>query len=128
MEPLIARIVDATGLDAAIVQKAIGMILAFLVKEGPQDEVGKLIDVMPGAQQAIAVSGDGGPGESAGGLMGMAGGGGMMALGGKLMALGISMPQMQVLGRELFAWGRETAGEDVMGAIVGGVPGLSQFV
>ena len=126
MEPLIARIVQATGLDAAVVQKAVGMILAFLVKEGPQEEVGKLIDVMPGAQQAIAVSGDGGPGESGGGFMGM--GGGVMALGGKLMGLGISMGQMQVLGRELFAWGRETAGEDVMGGIVGGVPGLQQFV
>jgi hypothetical protein len=51
-----------------------------------------------------------------------------MALGGKLMGLGISMGQMQILGRELFAYGRETAGEDVMGGIVGGIPGLNQFV
>jgi hypothetical protein len=128
MEPLIARITEATGLDAAVIQKAIGLILAFLVKEGPQEEVSRLIDVMPGAQQAIAVAGDGGPGEGGGGFMGMGGGGGVMALGGKLMGLGISMSQMQVLARELFAWGRETAGEDVMGAIVGGVPGLGQFV
>jgi hypothetical protein len=28
----------------------------------------------------------------------------------------------------LLAFGRETAGEDVMGGIVGGVPGLQQFV
>jgi hypothetical protein len=125
MEPLIARITAATGLEPAIVEKAVGLILQFLVKEGPNNEVTRLLDAMPGAQQMVAHAGDGGPGESAGGFMG---GGGVMALGGKLMAAGVSMSQMQVLGRELFAYGRETAGEDVMGAIVGGVPGLGQFV
>jgi hypothetical protein len=62
-----------------------------------------------------------------GGFMGMMGGG-VMALGGQLMGAGISMGQMQPLGRELFAYGREKAGEDVMGPIVGSVQGLSQFV
>ena len=126
MEPLIARITQATGLDPEIAQRAVGLILAFLVKEGPQEEVTKLLDGMPGAQQLVAVSGDGGPGEGGGGFMGM--GGGVMALGGKLMGLGVSMGHMQTLGRELFAYGRETAGEDVMGGIVGGIPGLNQFV
>jgi hypothetical protein len=51
-----------------------------------------------------------------------------MALGGKLMGVGVSMGQMQPLGKELFAYGREHAGEDTMGAIVGAVPGLGQFV
>jgi hypothetical protein len=55
-------------------------------------------------------------------------GGGVMALGQKLMAAGVPMGQMQPLGQELFAYGREKAGEDVMGPIVGSVPGLSQFV
>jgi hypothetical protein len=126
MEPLIARITQSTGLDPAVAQRAIGLILEFLVKEGPQEEVTRLLDTMPGAQQAVAMAGDGGPGTGAGGFMGT--GGGVMALGGKLMAAGVSMGQIQTLGRELFAYGRETAGEDVMGAIVGGVPGLSQFV
>ena len=62
--------------------------------------------------------------------MGMMGsmGGGVMALGGQLMGVGVSMGQMQPLGKELFAYGREKAGEDVMGPIVGSIPGLSQFV
>jgi hypothetical protein len=62
--------------------------------------------------------------------MGMMGnmGGGVMALGGQLMGAGVSMGQMQPLGQELFAYGREKAGEDVMGPIVGSIPGLSQFV
>ncbi|AWM87642.1 hypothetical protein [Microvirga sp. 17 mud 1-3] len=126
MEELIARITEKTGLEASVARKAIGLILAFLQKEGPANEVNQLIAALPGAEEAIAQAGSGG----GGGLMGMVGamGGGVMALGGQLMGAGVSMGQMQPLGRELFAYGREKAGEDVMGPIVGAVPGLSQFV
>jgi hypothetical protein len=127
MDELITRVTKATSLDAATAQKAIGIILAFLKKEGPPAEVNQLLAAMPGAEQVIAQSGDGGPGATGGGFMGMMGGG-VMALGGQLMGAGVSMSQMQPLGRELFAYGREKAGEDVMGPIVGSIPGLSQFV
>ena len=128
MDELIARITKATGLDAATAQKAIGIILTFLKKEGPPAEVNQLLAAMPGAEQAVAQSGDGGPGATGGGFMGMMGGGGVMGLGTQLIGAGVSMGQMQPLGRELFAYGREKAGEDVMGPIVGSVPGLGQFV
>jgi hypothetical protein len=87
--------------------------------------VDQLLTAMPGSETAMEAGADGG-----GGLMGMIGGmgGGVMALGGQLMGAGVSMGQMQPLGHELFAFGREKAGEDVMGAIVGAIPGLSQFV
>jgi hypothetical protein len=127
MDELIARVTKATGLDATTAQKAIGIILAFLKKEGPPAEVNQLLAAMPGSEQVAAQSGDGGPGGMVGGFMGMMGGG-VMALGGQLMGAGVSMGQMQPLGRELFAYGREKAGEDVMGPIVGSIPGLSQFV
>lgn len=126
MEELTARIMNATGLDATTIQKAVGLILAYLQREGPPEEVSRLLAALPGSEQIIAQSGDGGPGASGGGFMGM--GGGVMELGSKLMAAGVSMGQMQPLGRELFAFGRERAGEDVMGPIVGSIPGLSQFV
>ena len=127
MEELIARVTQKTGLDQATARKAIGIILAYLQREGPQAEVNQLIEALPGAQEAIDESKNGGGG---GGLMGMMGsmGGGVMALGGQLMGIGVSMGQMQPLGKELFAYGREKAGEDVMGPIVGSIPGLSQFV
>lgn len=129
MDALIARITHATGIEPAVVEKAVALILAYLVKEGPQEDVTKLMDAMPGAQQAVAGVEDGGTGGLAGGLMGMMGsGGGVMALGTKLMAAGVPMNQMQPLGRELFAHGRETAGEDVMSSIVASIPGISQFV
>lgn len=126
MEELLARVTKVTGLDPDTATTAIGLILAFLRKEGPPQEVNQLLAAMPGAEAAVAQSGDGGPGGLVGSLMGM--GGGVMALGSQLMGAGVSMGQMQPLGRELFAFGREKAGEDVMGAIVGSVPGLSQFV
>ena len=127
MEELIARVTQKTGLEQATARKAIGIILAYLQKEGPQTEVNQLIEALPGAQEAIDESKNGNGG---GGLMGMMGsmGGGVMALGGQLMGVGVSMGQMQPLGKELFAYGREKAGEDVMGPIVGSIPGLSQFV
>jgi hypothetical protein len=128
MEELIARVTTRTGLDAATAQTAIGHILAFLQKEGPATEVSQLLSALPGSETTIA---DSNAGEGAGGLMGMLGGmmgGGVMALGQKLMASGVPMGQMQPLGQELFAYGREKAGEDVMGPIVGAIPGLNQFV
>ena len=125
MEELIARVTQKTGLDAATARKAIGIILAYLQKEGPTDEVNQLVAALPGADDAIAMAALGG-----GGLMGMVGsmGGGVMALGGQLMGAGVSMGQMQPLGHELLAFGREKAGEDVIGPIVGSIPGLAQFV
>jgi hypothetical protein len=127
MEELVARITKQTGLDPATAEKAVVLILTYLQREGPPEAVAQLFAAIPGADQAAAQSGDGGPGATSGGFMGM-GGGGFMALGQGLMGAGVSMGQMQPLGRELFAYGREKAGEDTMGAIVGSIPGLSQFV
>jgi hypothetical protein len=66
------------------------------------------------------------------GLMGVAagamGGGGIMALGGQLMGLGLDMGQIQTVGKEVFAYAREIAGDDVVGEIAGAIPGLSQFI
>ncbi|MEH3116573.1 MAG: DUF2267 domain-containing protein [Methylorubrum populi] len=127
MDELITRVTNRTGLDAATAKTAIGHILAFLQKEGPATEVSQLLAALPGSEAAIAEA-DAGEG---GGLTGMLGGmmgGGVMALGQKLISAGVPMNQMQPLGQELFAYGRETAGEDVMGPIVGSIPGLNQFV
>jgi hypothetical protein len=130
MEELLARVTARTGLDAATAQTAIGHILAFLQKEGPAGEVGQLLAALPGSETLIADAnaGEGGGGGLMGMLGGMMGGGGVMALGQKLMAAGVPMGEMQPLGQELFAFGREKVGEDAMGPIIGSIPGLSQFV
>ncbi len=126
MEELIARITAAAGIDAGLAQKAVGIILGFLQKEGPAAEVSQLVEALPGAAELIPAPGGGG---MLGGLMGMMpGGGGVMALGTQLMGAGLSMGQIQTVSKEMFAFGREKAGEDAMGAIVGAIPGLGQFV
>ncbi|MCJ2071711.1 DUF2267 domain-containing protein [Methylobacterium sp. J-030] len=130
MEELLARVTARTGLDAATAQTAIGHILAFLQKEGPETEVNQLLAALPGSDSLIAEAnaGESGGGGLMGMLGGMMGGGGVMALGQKLMAAGVPMGQMQPLGQELFAFGREKVGEDAMGPIIGSIPGLNQFV
>jgi hypothetical protein len=129
MQDLIARIVANVGVDQPLAEKSLGIILGFLQKEGPAAEVGQMFDAMPGAADLVAQhAGEAGGGGVLGGLMGMMGGGGIMGLGQQLMGAGLSMGQMGDLGKELFAYGRETAGEDAMGAIVGAIPGLGQFV
>ena len=128
MDELISRIVAATGLSEELARKAVGIILAFLQKEGPPTEINELMTAMPGAQELANAEGGakGGMLGAIGGLMG--GGGGVMALGGQLMGVGLSMPQIQTVSKQMFAFGREKAGEDTMGAIVGAIPGLGQFV
>lgn len=128
MDELIARITARTGLDPDTARKAVGIILAFLKKEGPQEEVNRLIAAMPESERAMV---EGEEAAGGGGMMGMMGGmmgGGVMALGGKLMQIGVGMNQMQPLGKELFTYGREQVGEDTLGPIVGAIPGLQQFV
>jgi hypothetical protein len=118
MDDLIERLAANVGIDKAVAQKTVGMILDFLRTEGPADTVQELIDKIPGAEAAIAANGGGG-----GGFLG----GGLMALGGKLMGLGLGMGEIQGVARELFKYGRDKIGADKMDAIIAGTPGLSQF-
>jgi len=121
MDELIGRLVASIGVDRAAAEKAVGIILQFLVQEGPADKVKALIDKLPGAQAAVDAAP---PDSGSGGMFG----GGVMAAGSRMMAAGLSMGQVQAVTRETIAFAREKAGEDVVGEIVGSIPGLSQFV
>ena len=122
MDELIARLVANVGVDRATAEKAVGIILDFLSKEGPPDKVQTLIDKMPGVQallQAEQASGSGG------GMFSM---GGIMGAGTRMMSAGLSMGQVQSVTKEVIAFSREKVGEEAIGEIVGAIPGLSQFV
>ncbi len=54
MDELINRVSAAAGIEPETARKAIAMILAFLQKEGPPDEVGTVLDAVPGAREAAA--------------------------------------------------------------------------
>jgi hypothetical protein len=120
MEELIGRLAVKAGIDTAVAEKTIGLILGFLRNEGPADKVQALIDTIPGAEAAISASNKGG------GLTSLIGGG-LMALGSRLMALGLGMADIRNIARELFGFGRDKIGADQMGEIIAGTPGLSQF-
>jgi hypothetical protein len=130
MDELIDRVAGATGLDAATARQAVVLILGFLAKEGPAEDVAALSDAIPGAQAAIgeaeAEEGGGGLGSRLMGMMGATGG--LMGLAGKLTGLGLGMDQMQAAGREIFAYCKDKVGEERLGRIAGSIPGLSQFV
>ena len=51
MNELVGRLVAEHGIDRDVAEKAVGIILAFLIKEGPADKVKPLIDRMPGARK-----------------------------------------------------------------------------
>lgn len=122
MDELIDRLVASVGVDRAQAEKAVGIILDFLLKEGPADKVQAMLDRIPGATAVMeaARSGDAG-----GGMFSM---GGLMGAGAKMMAAGLGMGQVQSVTREFIAFAREKVGDEAVGDIAGAIPGLSQFV
>ncbi|MGH6813106.1 MAG: DUF2267 domain-containing protein [Methylocella sp.] len=127
MEDLIARIAAAAGVEPEIAKKSAETILAFLRREGPKAEVDALFAAVPGAAEAAGAA----PGESGGGpLNGPNGGvgGGLMGLAGRLTSLGLGMGEMQAIGRQVFAYVREKAGDELVGQVAAAIPGLAQFL
>jgi hypothetical protein len=120
MDELIGRLAEKAGIEKAVAEKSVGIMLGFLRNEGPADKVQALIDNIPGAEAVIAASGSGG------GLSRLMGGG-LMALGAKLMGLGLGMAQIQNIARELFRFGRDKIGADQMGEIIAGTRGLKEL-
>jgi hypothetical protein len=120
MDELVEQLAAKAGIDRAVAEKTVGIILGFLRKEGPADKVQALIDNIPGAENAVEASSNGG---GFSGLMG----GGLMALGSRLMGLGLGMSEIQNVARELLRFGRDRIGADQMGEIIAGTPGLGQF-
>jgi hypothetical protein len=120
MEDLIARIAADAGVEPGIAKESVEMILGFLRKEGPKDEVDALFAVLPGAAEAAdAAAAQDGSDAMGGGIMGLAGG---------LTGLGLGMGEMQTIGRQVFAYVREKAGDERVGQIVSAIPGLAQFL
>ena len=133
MDELIARVSGAAGVDAEVARQAIGEIFTFLRTEAAPDALRELMDKIPGADDLAAALSEAEPSLGGGGLMGalssmMGGGGGIMGLAGKLMALGLGMGEMQTIGREVFAYAREVAGEETVDRVVASVPALAQLV
>jgi hypothetical protein len=130
MEELVARLASVAAIDTSTAEQAIGIILAFLEREGPAGAVAKLVDAIPGARDKVnaTMNAEGDPSliGTLGGMVSM--GGGITALGGQLMGIGLDLGQMQTIGKELFSFAAERAGPEAVGQIVNEIPGLNQFV
>ena len=128
MDELITHAAEAAGVEAGTARQAISEIFAFLQKEADPQALQALMDKIPGANEAQLPQQE----ESGGGLGGLlgalGGGGGLMGLAGKLMGLGLGMGEIQALGRELFAYAREQAGEETVRDVTNSVPGLSTLI
>jgi hypothetical protein len=123
MNELVDRIVANVGVDRSIAEKAVGIILDFLLKEGPADKVQSLVDGIPGAAEAMQAARAGGGG---GGIFSSMGG--IMGVGTRLMGIGLGMDQIRSVTREVIGYTREKAGDPAVNDIVGAIPGLSQFI
>ena len=128
MNELVERIVNRVGIDAATAEKAITIIMKFLQKEGPRDKVRELLTRVPGGDAYAAEAAGPAPSGGFGGFGGFSMMGGAMAAFNELTALGLSMGQIQGVTRETVHYAKEKAGEDLVGQIVGSIPGLGQFV
>ena len=125
MEDLISRITENVGIDPALAEKAVGMILGFLQQEADDSAVARMIEAIPGASGFVAKYNADAGGGLLGGLMGS---GGVMGLGQQLMSEGLGMGEITGVAKETIAFARQHAGEETVDAVVNSVPGLGQFV
>jgi len=120
MSDLVDRVVTDVGIDRGIAERAVGIILDFLSKEGPADNVRSLLARLPDHQTLIATA------ESDGGIL--AGMGGIMGVGAKLMGCGLDVGQIQNVVRSLALYCSEKGGQAELEAIAAAIPGLRQFM
>ena len=129
MNEMVAKIAEQVGISPELAEKALGMMLGFLQREGEDGPVAKMIAALPGAVELVAqYNGEGQSKGLLGGLMSAIGGGGIMGLGQQLMSEGLGMGEITALAKSTMATAREYAGDEVVDNVIASVPGLKQFV
>ena len=125
MTELIDRVASRVGIDRPVAEKAVGIILDFLSKEGASqgasEKVQALLARLPGHEAIIAAAAC----ESGGMFASM---GGIMGVGSRLMGLGLGMDEIQNVIRELMAYCKEQGAGDALGDIAASIPGLSAYI
>ncbi len=141
MQELFATIANKVGVPEPLAQKAVGMVLGYMQREGTDGSVVSMIESMPGAKELIAqfngaeTESSGSGGGMLGGLMGAAsslmGGnksGGIMAMGQTLMAEGLDMGQIKGIAEETMSYARKHAGDETVDNAMKAIPGLSTIL
>ena len=133
MNDLTTRVCEATGLDDATAQTAIGHVLAFMRDHAREANVAELIGKIPGVHQAIAAAAatsDAGVTAAIATVKGVLGFGDVDTniLGGKLGNLGLSQEQTRALLKEVFAYAKSLLGKEKVANMMDAMPHLSQFI
>ncbi len=134
MQDLVATIAKNLGIDAGIVEKAIGIILKMLKDNGLDEKIAPILKQLPGAEELInkapepseASGGGGGLMAAVGGLMG--GGGGLMATVGQLQNIGLDMDQSQGVAKELVNYASDKVGSDTLKDALKDIPGIDMIL
>ena len=130
MDELIDRVATAASISADQARRAINLVLAFLKREAP-NEFTELQQYLPEAESAVSAGEADNPqiGGLMSGLMNMIGnGGGLMKLASQLTSMGLSTGEMTNIGREIFAYARERAGDERVNQVAQAIPGLGQLL
>jgi hypothetical protein len=114
MDELVDQIAAKTGLDHGAARKAIGIIVSFLRREGPADQVDKMIDKLPGARALADESG-----VRSGGLLGVF---------NDLAGAGLGMTDIQAVANAFLNFAKAKLGDQEVEGVIRGIPGLSQFI
>ena len=131
MDELIARVAAGAGIPTGQAERAINLVLAFLKREAPT-EFDELQHHLPNADTAVA-AGEADDPKAGGGMMGglmnmIGGGGGLMGLASQLTGMGLSTTEMTSVGKQIFAYAREHAGDERVSQVAHAIPGLSQLL
>ncbi|BBD36311.1 hypothetical protein Amn_11910 [Aminobacter sp. Y103A] len=122
MEEFVSRIATNVGVDPALADKAVGMMLGFLQREAADGAAARMIEAIPGASELVAKH----DGEDAEGGSVLAGGG-VVGFGQQLMNEGLSLGNIAGLANEMIAFAKEHAGDELVDEVLNSVPGLPQF-
>jgi hypothetical protein len=114
MDDLVDEITSKTGLGRPAAEKALGIIVSFLEREGPTKEVAPMIDKLPGAR-ALA--------EAHGGR-----GAGLFAVFNDLSAAGLGMGQIQTVVGAFIGFAKSKLGERDVDSVIRAIPSIGQFI
>ncbi len=127
MDELIDRVSGATGVEPDTARKAIGIVLSFVQNHVTPDQATALFDKVPGTREVAVGAADDEGGDIMYSLMN-APATGLSGLSTQLTSAGLGAGQIHTLGREMFAFLRQHAGEGAVDGIVRTFPDLKQMM
>jgi hypothetical protein len=127
MQELIDRVARATGLERERAERAVGVTLSLIRKQGDRQKVDERFAKLPGAEKLAARHSD--AAGRKGGILGALGGlvGGPLAAVAKLQAVGLTLDQIRTLAAEVLGYAREKAGSEIVQEVTSSIPGLSGY-